>query len=55
MLYGNIKKELDSKVFFVNPYDPYIANLTINRINIKIFWRVNDLNISPVDSEKVKI
>jgi hypothetical protein len=37
----------------LNPYDPCVANKTINGKQMTVCWHVDDLNMSPVDPSEV--
>jgi hypothetical protein len=39
----------DETPFTINPYDPCIANATINGNQMTITWHVDDLKVSHVD------
>ena len=39
--------------FELNPYDPCIANKTINRKQLTLLWNVDDIKISHVDEQVV--
>ena len=39
----------------INPYDPCVANKTINGIQMTICWHVDDLKVSHVDPGEVMI
>jgi hypothetical protein len=40
--------------FIINPYDPYIANMTISGLQMTITWHVDDLKISHIDPFQIK-
>ena len=46
-------KDLESKGFIVNPYDPCVANKVINGEQFTIIWHVDDLKLSHKDPEVV--
>ena len=46
-------KDLESKGFVVNPYDPCVANKIINGEQFTIVWHVDDLKLSHKDPEVV--
>ena len=53
MFYRKLRRELESMGFEVNPYDPCVANKTINGNQCTICWHVDDLKISHVDPDVV--
>jgi hypothetical protein len=63
-LYGTIRaallfwRKLVGKLqewgFMTNPYDPCVANKTINGAQCAVLWHVDDLKVSQVDEEVVK-
>ena len=53
IFYENMVRDLESKVFFINPYNPYVAKITINRIRMKITWYIKDLKLTLVNAGKV--
>ena len=46
LFYNNLGRHLDEIGFEINPYDPYVANVTINSSQITVFWDVDDLKVS---------
>ena len=53
MFYQKLLKDLESKGFVVNPYDPCVANKVINGEQFTIVWHVDDLKLSHKDPEVV--
>jgi hypothetical protein len=49
LFYKKIKKDLKSVGFKINPYDPFVANCTINGKQDAVTWYVDDLKYSHVD------
>ena len=52
LFYQKLRKDLEAEGFVVNPYDPCVANKTINGSQMTITWHVDDLKVSH-KSEKV--
>ena len=46
LFYNNLSRHLDEIGFEINPYDPYVANMTINSSQITIFWDFGDPKVS---------
>ena len=53
LFYKKLRADLESIGFKVNPYDPCIANKTINGDQMMIIWHINDLNIPHQDGWEV--
>ena len=53
MFYQKLLKDLESKGFVVNPYDPCVANKALNGEQFTIVWHVDDLKLSHKDPEVV--
>lgn len=53
LFYRNLVGELESAGFKLNPYDPCIANKTINGKQMTVCWHVDDLKVSRVDPSEV--
>jgi hypothetical protein len=49
LYYKKVKKDIESIGFKVNPYNPCVANRTVNGKQHTVTWHVNDLNSSHVD------
>lgn len=49
LFYKKLKKDLESIGFKINPYDPCVANRTINGKQHTVTWHVDDLKSSHVD------
>ncbi len=53
LFYRKLVSELQEMGFEINPYDPCVANKTVNRSQMTIRWHVNDLMISHLSQEKI--
>ena len=53
LFYRKLVGELESAGFRLNPYDPCVANKTINGKQMTVCWHVDDLNVSHVDPSEV--
>jgi hypothetical protein len=53
LFYRKLVGELESAGFRLNPYDPCVANKTINGKQMTVCWHVGDLNVSHVDPSEV--
>jgi predicted rRNA methylase YqxC with S4 and FtsJ domains len=53
LFYNKLRKDLESVSFIVNPYDPCVANRTVNGHHHTVTWQVDDLKSSHIDSKKV--
>jgi Reverse transcriptase (RNA-dependent DNA polymerase) len=51
LFYKKLKKDLESIGFKVNPYDPCVANRTVNGTQHTVTWHVDDLKSSHVDAK----
>ena len=49
LFYKKLQKDLESKGFKINPYDPCIANRIIHGKQQMVTWHVNDLKSSHID------
>ena len=45
--------ELESSGFKLNPYDPCVANKTVNGNQMTVCWHVDDLKVSHVDGAEI--
>ena len=46
LFYKNLRSHLEEIGFKINPYDPCVANMTINSSQMTVFWYVDDLKLS---------
>jgi hypothetical protein len=53
LFYQKLSGDLVEEGFEINPYDPCVANKTINGKQLTIVWHVDDLKISHVDPQVV--
>ena len=53
LFYKKLVAELETKGFKLNPYDPCIANRTVDGNQMTVCWHVDDLKVSHVDPEVV--
>ena len=49
LFYKRPRKDLEKMGFEINPYDPYVANMTVNGAQCTVCWYVDDLTVSHVD------
>jgi hypothetical protein len=55
LFYKKLVADLEGDKFVINPYDPCVANKTINRNQMTVCWHVDDLNVSHLDPGEVTI
>jgi hypothetical protein len=53
LFYKKLLKDLEDRGFVVNPYDPCVANKTVNGKQFSITWYVDDLRLCHVDFKVV--
>ncbi len=53
LLFYKIMSDLESTGFKLNPYDPCVANKTVNGTQMTVCWHVDDLKVSHVDPKEV--
>jgi hypothetical protein len=53
LFYRKLVSELREMGFTINPYDPCVANKTVNGTQMTIRWHVDDLMISHVSQDKI--
>jgi hypothetical protein len=53
LFYKKLMSNLESTGFKLNPYDPCVANKTVNGTQMTICWHVDDLKVSHVDPKEV--
>ena len=53
LFYRKLVSELRKMGFTINPYDPCVANKTVNGTQMTIRWHVDDLMISHVSQDKI--
>ena len=46
LFYNNLRRYLEEIGFEINPYDPCVANMTINNSQMTVCWHVDDLKVS---------
>ena len=51
--YKKLVSDLESTGFKVNPYDPCVANKTVNGTQMTVCWHVDNLKVSHVDPKEV--
>jgi hypothetical protein len=49
LFYKKLKKDLEGIGFKINPYDPCVANRTVNGKQHTVTWHVDDIKSSHVD------
>ena len=50
--YNKLRSDLEGNGFFINPYDPCVANKVVNSKQVIVIWHVDDLKVSHVDENK---
>jgi hypothetical protein len=53
LFYKKLVGELENLGFKLNPYDPCVANMTVNRTQMTVCWHVDDLKVSHIDAAEV--
>jgi hypothetical protein len=53
LFYKKLVSNLESTGFKVNPFDPCVANATVNGTQMTICWHMDDLKVSHVDQKEV--
>ncbi len=53
LFYKKLVADLESVGFKLNPYDPCVANKTINGTQMTVCWHVDDLKVSHIDPHKI--
>jgi len=53
LFYRKLREDLEGEGFVVNPYDPCVANKTVNGKQLTVMWHVDDLKVSHVDPKVV--
>ena len=53
LFYKNLRVELDSIGFLINPYDPFFPNHDINITQMTITWHVSYLKVSHKDAFEI--
>ncbi len=53
LFYRKLVSELQEMGFEINPYDPCVANKTVNGTQMTIRWHVDDLMISHLSQSKI--
>jgi hypothetical protein len=53
LFYRKLVSELREMGFTINPYDPCVANKTVNGTQMTIRWHVDDLMISHVSQDEI--
>ena len=51
--YEKLSKDLQAMGSVINPYDPCIANNTVNSKKITVSWHVDNLKLSHLDEREV--
>ena len=46
LFYNKLRSHLEEISFEIKPYDPCVANMTINSSQITVCWNVDDLKVS---------
>ncbi|KAL3810038.1 hypothetical protein ACHAXA_000207 [Cyclostephanos tholiformis] len=53
LFYRKLVHDLEGNGFKLNPYDPCVANKTINGKQMTVCWHVDDLKVSHIDSGEI--
>ncbi len=53
LFYNKLSGDLKAHGFTINPYDPCVANKTVNGHQLTVIWHVDDLKISHVEQSEV--
>jgi hypothetical protein len=53
LFYRKLVVDLENAEFKMNPYDPCVANKTINSTQMTVCWHVDDLKVSHIDPQEV--
>jgi hypothetical protein len=53
LFYKKLLSNLESTGFKLNPYDPCVANKTVNGTQMTVCWHVDNLKVSHVDPKEV--
>jgi hypothetical protein len=53
LFYRKLIADLESAGFKINPYDPCVANKTVNGTQMTVCWHVDDLKVSHIDPDEV--
>jgi hypothetical protein len=49
IFYKKLVVDLESAGYKLNPYDPYVADKTVNGTQMTVCWHMDDLKISHID------
>ena len=55
LFYKKLVADLEGDRFVINPYDPCMANKTINGNQMTVCWHLDDLKVSQEDPREVAI
>ena len=53
LFYKKLRADLEDYGFVVNPYDPCVANMTVNGSQMTVVWHVDDLHVSHADDFEI--
>ena len=53
LFYRKLVANLESTGFKLNPYDPCVANKTVNGTQMIVCWHIDDLKISHIDPQEI--
>ena len=53
VFYGRLVSDMIDKRFKINIYGPCVANKMIKNKKMKVYWHIDDLKVSHVDSKEV--
>ena len=53
LFYKKLRNDLEGSGFKINPYDPCVANATINGYQTTVTWHIDDLKVSHKDPFKI--
>jgi hypothetical protein len=53
LFYRKLVVDLEDFGFKLNPYDPCVVNKNINSTQMTVYWHVDDLKVSHIDSQEI--
>jgi hypothetical protein len=53
LFYRKLVEDLESNGFKLNPYDPCVANKTVNGKQMTVSWHMDDLKVSHIDPNEI--
>ena len=55
MFYKKLRIHLEEICFRINPYDPCVANMTMNSYQMTVSWHVDDLKVSHKEESAIDV